>query len=680
VKGAIWYQGEANSSRAEQYRTLFPALITSWREQWGIGDFPFLFVQLAAYHQYQPEPTDDAWPRLREAQALTLALPATGMAVAIDVGKQRDIHPPDKVTVAARLAAQALRVAYGRDLVAAGPTFAGMRVEGDQAVLEFTNTGGGLVTREVDTDGLHTAGGLTLHAPATTLVGFTICGPDRQFHQAEATITEGRVVVRSPAVSAPMAVRYAWANFPLCNLFNAEGFPAVPFRTDDFALAEPAAAKPARERQPAREPKPARQPAAATAPAAAATAPAAAATELAAWTRFRGPDGGGVATSAAGLPTAWSNEQGVAWKTPVPRGASSPIVVGDLIVLTGYSGYAEDLAAPGDRADLKLHIVAVSRLDGTPAWTTTLDPVAEEQDATPRIADHGYASPTPCSDGTRIYAAFGPSGVVALDLEGREVWRTSVGTETAGFGAAASPIEHGDLVIVNAAIESRSLVALEKSTGQVAWQVDDIGRAWTTPTVVRLPDGKSELVMHSKDEIRGYDPATGETLWWCRGIPDYVVPGIVMDGDTLYCSGGRQNRTIAVKAGGRGDVSDTHRLWEVIVGANVTTPLYHDGHLYWSHDKGLAQCLSVADGSTVYQRRYDTRERVYASLVLGDGKFYALLRDGTCLVLAARPEFELVAENRLGDGDTEQFNATPAIDGDRLLLRSTHQLYCIDGR
>lgn len=227
VKGAIWYQGEGNAGRAKQYQTLFPALITSWREQWGIGDFPFLFVQLAAFKEPNPNPEDTDWARLREAQTMTLSLPNTGMATIIEAGHQTNIHPPDKPTVGKRLAAQALKVAYGEDLVASGPMFREMTVEGNEAIVTFDDVGSGLTTRTVETDGFP--------VPADELAGFAICGADQKFHWAEARIVgKDQIALSSPEVASPVAVRYAWANFPRCNLYNEEGFPAVPFRTDDF--------------------------------------------------------------------------------------------------------------------------------------------------------------------------------------------------------------------------------------------------------------------------------------------------------------------------------------------------------------------------------------------------------------------------------------------------------------
>ena len=227
VAGAIWYQGEGNSGRPEQYQKLFPDLITSWREQWGIGDFPFLFVQLAAYRKYNPETEDTDWARLREAQTMTLSLPNTGMATIIDAGHQTDIHPPDKATVGKRLATQALKIAYDRDLVASGPTFREMAIQGNEVTLTFDEVGSGLTTRRVETDGLTVS--------ADELVGFAVCGSDREFHWAKARIEgKDRITLSSPKVESPVAVRYAWANFPRCNLYNEEGFPAVPFRTDSF--------------------------------------------------------------------------------------------------------------------------------------------------------------------------------------------------------------------------------------------------------------------------------------------------------------------------------------------------------------------------------------------------------------------------------------------------------------
>lgn len=216
IKGAIWYQGESNAGRAYQYRSLFPGMICDWRTKWGQGDFPFFFVQLANFKQRIPQPMEDTWAELREAQLMTLSLPKTGMAVTIDIGDAKDIHPKNKRAVGERLALAARHVAYGEDLVYSGPIYKSMKVEGDEIRLRFDHVGSGLVAQ----------GG-----PPT---GFSIAAADRKFVWANARIEGDTVVVSAPGIIQPQAVRYAWAINPFCNLFNEEGLPASPFRTDDW--------------------------------------------------------------------------------------------------------------------------------------------------------------------------------------------------------------------------------------------------------------------------------------------------------------------------------------------------------------------------------------------------------------------------------------------------------------
>jgi sialate O-acetylesterase len=207
IKGVIWYQGESNNDRARQYRTLFPLLIADWRRGWGLGDFPFLFVQIAPYQDMTPE--------LREAQLLTLEKsPKTALAVTVDIGDAHNIHPAQKAPVGARLALAARALAYGEKIEYSGPLFAKMKIEGGKVVLSFTHLGGGLAAK----DG--------------ALKGFTIAGADKKFVTAEAAIQGKTVVVWSDDVKTPVAVRYGWANVPDVNLFNRAGLPASPFRTD----------------------------------------------------------------------------------------------------------------------------------------------------------------------------------------------------------------------------------------------------------------------------------------------------------------------------------------------------------------------------------------------------------------------------------------------------------------
>ena len=227
IKGAIWYQGESNAGRAQQYRTLFADMIRNWRRDWGQGDFTFLAVQLAPWDKGKKrtleaiteKPGDSDWAELREAQLLTTkTLPNVGMAVITDVGDKDDIHPTKKEPVGARLALAARGIAYAEKTDYSGPIYKKMQVKGAQSLLSFEHTDGGLETR----------GG--------ELTGFAICGPDKKFVWANAEIHGDKVAVSSPQVSQPVAVRYGWSDFPVVNLWNKAGLPATPFRTDDFPM------------------------------------------------------------------------------------------------------------------------------------------------------------------------------------------------------------------------------------------------------------------------------------------------------------------------------------------------------------------------------------------------------------------------------------------------------------
>lgn len=217
IRGAIWYQGESNAGRAHQYRTLFPAMIQDWRTSWGQRSFPFYFVQLPNWRPALPEPGDSDWAELREAQLMTLRNPETGMAVAIDLGDANELHPRNKIDVAKRLAAWALAETYHQKVEGAGPLYDSFLIKGDKIQVKFKHVGGGLKTPD---------GG--------PLRGFAIAGADHKFVWAEARIQGDSVVVWSKEVAHPVAVRYAWANNPVCNLHNKAGLPASPFRTDDW--------------------------------------------------------------------------------------------------------------------------------------------------------------------------------------------------------------------------------------------------------------------------------------------------------------------------------------------------------------------------------------------------------------------------------------------------------------
>ncbi len=239
IKGVIWYQGESNSYNGKEYGILFPNMIKDWREKWGQqspqgsaasgGDFPFLFVQIAGYGVSAGDGSRGTWAVLRDGQSKALALPNTAMAVAIDVGDKKDIHPKNKIPVAQRLALAAKHVAYGQDLVYIGPTYDSMKAEGKNLRIAFKNTGSGLIISAAPP-----MPGAPEAAAPTELKGFEIAGADRKWFVAKAVIDGASVLVSCDQVSEPVAVRYAWGDYPQCSLYNKEGLPAVPFRTDDW--------------------------------------------------------------------------------------------------------------------------------------------------------------------------------------------------------------------------------------------------------------------------------------------------------------------------------------------------------------------------------------------------------------------------------------------------------------
>ena len=242
IQGAIWYQGESNAGRAYQYRTIFSAMIQDWRKQWSQPDQAFYWVQLANFRAVIPEPKGSDWAELREAQSMALALPNTGEAVIIDIGEARDIHPKNKQDVGLRLALSALGVTYRKKLCYSGPVYASHAVEGAKVRVTLKHVCGGVVVKPfadpVTPDGpsLEKRFGVDVAGmrPTSQVLGFQIAGADQKFVWAEAAIDGESIVVSSPKVAAPVAVRYAWENNPICNLYNKTGLPASPFRTDQW--------------------------------------------------------------------------------------------------------------------------------------------------------------------------------------------------------------------------------------------------------------------------------------------------------------------------------------------------------------------------------------------------------------------------------------------------------------
>jgi outer membrane protein assembly factor BamB len=375
-----------------------------------------------------------------------------------------------------------------------------------------------------------------------------------------------------------------------------------------------------------------------------------------------------------GRPVKWSATQNVVWKTALPgAGASSPIVLGDKIFVTAYSGYGTG-DDKGTSEDLMRHVLCLDAAGGKILWQKSVKAELPEAGYGSFVLEHGYASGTPATDGKAIYVFFGRSGAYAFSLAGEQLWHADVGTKTHNWGSGTSPLLAGDLVVINASVESGSLVALDKASGKEAWRVRGIVQSWSTPALLTPADGKPELVVSLQGKVLGLDPVTGQQLWTCAGVPDYVCPAVLTHGDVAYVTGARKAVIMAIRGGGRGDVTKSHKLWEVPGGSKVPTPLWDDGNLYWVADTGIAWCVSAKTGELVYQKRLGLG-KVYASLLLADGKLYAVSRTKGAVVYAAGPAFKELAHNDLGDASL--FNASPVPCQGRFLLRSDRFLYCI---
>jgi outer membrane protein assembly factor BamB len=401
------------------------------------------------------------------------------------------------------------------------------------------------------------------------------------------------------------------------------------------------------------------------------------------WTRFRGSDGSGMAPGAQ-PPVEWSGTTNLRWKAELPGpGASSPIRFGDAIFVTCFSGFGENGRSEGDLAQLKRHLVCLDATSGKIRWTASV-PAAPGETSYTRLAEHGYASHTPATDGERVYVLFGKSGVLAFGMDGRRLWQADVGRESGrqGFGSAASLVLHKDLVIVNAAEESRSIRALDRVTGRERWRAEGTGFAnvYNTPLQLTLPDGRQELVVAVQNKVWGLDPDTGKERWFATApISGNLAASVVAADGVLYAfSGNQRPGTVAIRAGGSGDVTQTHILWTSPRGPDFGTPVIHEGHLYFATARGMAVCVDAKTGAEIFNERLGGGRggvRSYASPVLADGKWYLPTRNAGTFVFAAKPAFAQLARNVV-EGDTSDFSATPMLAGREIFLRSNRALYC----
>jgi outer membrane protein assembly factor BamB len=389
------------------------------------------------------------------------------------------------------------------------------------------------------------------------------------------------------------------------------------------------------------------------------------------WPRFRGPDGSATSTDT-NIPTEWGEKKNVKWSAAMPgQGFSSPIVVGDYVFVTCYTGGASDLA------NLKRQLVAVDRRKGGILWSKTVPAVLPEFREGGGFSHHGYASHTPVSDGERVYVHFGTTGVLAFDMKGNQLWQQSVGTErNARFGSASSPILYKDLVIVTAGAESASIRAFDKKTGKEVWKAPaaNLAECYSTPLIVTNKDGEDELVISVPYEVWGLKPATGKLKWYATSEVDgSACTSLIANDGVVYAVGGRTGGRTAVKVGGKGDVTKSHVLWSKRGGPYVSSPVLYKDRLFWIDQRGTATCVDAKTGDELGRERI--RGAYYASPVLVKDRLYLVSRyDGT-YVVEPTPKFTQVAHNSLGD--KSDFSGSPAVSSGQLFLRSDKYLYCI---
>ena len=443
------------------------------------------------------------------------------------------------------------------------------------------------------------------------------------------------------------------------------------------------------------------------------------------WPRFRGPNGSGIAIDSTQMPIAWSPEKNILWKLKLPGpGASSPIIVGDQVFVTCYSGYGTSRDNVGKIEDLKRHLICVDRKTGKQKWMRTVAAALPEDTYSGMgIPAHGYASHTPVADGERVYVFFGKSGVLCFDLEGNELWKASVGTgsDPKRWGSSASPILHEDLVIVTASAESSSLVGLNKRTGEEKWRqtADGLIDVWGTPVIARIDDTRSDLVLGVPYEFWGLNPSTGKLRWYSEAMDSNSYnSSVVESGGIIYGIEGRGGGSAAVKAGGKGDVTAANTVWTGRDTARFASPLIYDDKIYYFAN-GLVNCISTKDGAAIFKGRLPARSNNsgdasdskngdeptrpaasgsgarggfggrtgrggfggadYSSPVAADGKIYYFKSDGTAYVINASDKFELLATNQTSDSG-ETFHGTPALSNGQIILRSDKHLYCIGGK
>lgn len=408
------------------------------------------------------------------------------------------------------------------------------------------------------------------------------------------------------------------------------------------------------------------------------------------WPRFRGPSGNGVSTDSDALPSTWSPKANLAWKTEMPGpGASSPIVIGNKAFVTCYSGYGLSQESPGDIENLVRHLVCIDVESGKKLWQKDVKvDLPEDPYSGIGTTAHGYASHTPVSDGKNVYAFFGKSGVHAFDMDGNKLWDAQVGKESdpAKWGSSSSPVVFEDTVIITASAESQAIIGLDKNSGKELWRQEAKGLdgMWGTPTLVDVGNDRTDLVMFVAKEIWGLDPNSGKLRWYADATgSQQAYSSVVLDGKRVYAVTGRGGGSVAVDAGGTGDVSESNTVWTGRDNASFASPVRHKSKIY-SVAGGIVKVIDAESGKRVEQFRLKGVKKTggrFGSLdypspvVVGDRMFY-LNGSGQMFVFGLGEKMEQIALNEF-TSEKEIFWGSPAVSNGRMIVRSAKYLYCV---
>jgi len=372
------------------------------------------------------------------------------------------------------------------------------------------------------------------------------------------------------------------------------------------------------------------------------------------WTRFRGPNGAGISSDVA-IPQEWSEKQNLRWSLALPGpGSSSPIVTPSVVFVTCYTGI-EGESRGGSLAQLKRHLLCIDRKEGKLLWSHE-EPAVQPEDAYQGmgVPEHGYATNTPVTDGKRVYVFFGKSGVLAFDMSGKKLW------------------------------QSRSIRALNAATGEEVWKATGaaLELAYGTPILAKVDAQRTDLVIAVPGEVWGLNPRTGKLTWYAEtSLTGNLSPSLILDGDVVIAFGGyRSSGSVAIKIGGKGDVTKTHTVWTSRNSSYVSTPVLVGENLYWLDDRGTYYVSSAKTGELVQRSRVSnitSRDRpVYASAIAVADRIFLQTRFDGLLVAVPGSELNILAQNRF-ESDSSMCNATPAVDNGDLFLRSDAKLYCV---